>query len=144
MNRLLLLTPDEWESRNAGRLRLVRAGDWPKACPLADPTDCNGEHCDCPLSPPAEFVQACAPCETCRGTRVVLVERDNGGIPAPCPDCRIELVGPCPKCEGVGSCRLCGRSAGWPAARFTLGYGYAVGPPVATDGRWSLDVAVES
>jgi hypothetical protein len=31
---------------------LVVEGEWPKRCPLADPEDCNGEHCDCPLSPP--------------------------------------------------------------------------------------------
>ena len=47
-------------------------------------------------SPPAVFTQACAPCETC-GSQCAdgAFERKQFG----CPDCRIELVGPCPTCE---------------------------------------------
>ena len=101
MTRTLTITALERASAQDGTLWLVRDGDWPKACPLADPESCNGEHCDCRLGPPAEFVQACAPCETCHSTRRssewdVYDMRHN----APCPDCCIELVGSCPTCAG--------------------------------------------
>lgn len=59
--------------------------------------------------PPVEFVQACAPCETCGGThrdghihqgRVCRKTQCFGADGRnPCPDCRIELVGPCTACE---------------------------------------------
>lgn len=101
MTRTLTITALERASAQDGTLWLVRDGDWPKACPLADPESCNGEHCDCRLGPPAEFVLACAPCETCHSTRRssewdVYDMRHN----APCPDCRIKLVGVCPTCAG--------------------------------------------
>jgi len=116
MTRLLItLTAAEWASvQPDGTLWIVREAGWPKACPLADPTACNGEHCDCPLGPPVEFVQACAPCETCHDEGVVF----NGVDYHPCPDCRIELVGPCE----IDGCR-------WSPHR-TLGYAYAIGQPL--------------
>lgn len=64
------------------------------------------------LHPPAEFVQACAPCETCGNARRRTV-RDLSGVETfgvPCPDCRIELVGPCPTCNGGGMIAHCGRT----------------------------------
>lgn len=63
-------------------------------------------------TPPAEFVQACAPCETCGNARRRTV-RDLSGVETfgvPCPDCRIELVGPCPTCNGGGMIAHCGRT----------------------------------
>lgn len=101
MTRTLTITALERASAQDGTLWLVRDGDWPKACPLADPESCNGEHCDCRLGPPAEFVLACAPCGTCHSTRRssewdVYDMRHN----VPCPDCCIELVGSCPTCAG--------------------------------------------
>ena len=91
-----------------------------------------------PNEPPVEFVQACAPCER-RG-----VEHPGCGYLAshwcnkcgqvvPCPDCRIELVGPCPTCDGepfdpkvhLGRCPDCDSTL-----TVTLGHAYAVGQPL--------------
>lgn len=151
MTRPLPITAAEWASVQDGTLWLVREGGWPKACPLADPTDCNGEHCDCPLSPPVEFVQAAAPCVSCEGSRCDLDmchncgneyeepcarHQDHGSAICDqgcCPDCRIELVGECPRCEGTGNellglyrrCTGCGGTG-----TVTLGHAYAVGQPL--------------
>lgn len=64
--------------------------------------------------PPAEFVQACAPCARCKDTRTIHPQT----FPTPCPYCRIELVGPC---------RTCGKPGCEGNRPVTLGYGYAVG-----------------
>lgn len=51
-------------------------------------------------SPPAEFTQACAPCE-CDGSRIDPLHRavpDRQHLRRACTDCRIELVGPCFDC----------------------------------------------
>lgn len=127
-------------------LWLVREGGWPKACPLADPTDCNGEHCDCPLSPPVEFVQASAPCDVCDNTRLVIYRNGDHTEtylgPTPCPDCRIELVGGCPNLGGSHPVRSlgweahCGPVAAWGnchlcnSGTVTLGHAYPVGQPL--------------
>ena len=86
MNRRLTITAAAWASQDAqGRLWLVgeRDDEWT-------------------WLPPAEFVQACAPCETCHDTTGSNVQHgeftrwDLGT----CPSCRIELVGVCPTCSG--------------------------------------------
>lgn len=83
-------------------------------------------------NPPAEFVQACAPCETCGDQRIAVsggpgyfkggkLRHRAGGqtvMEIHCPACRIELVGPCE----IDGCR-------WSPHR-TLGYAYAVGQPL--------------
>lgn len=79
---------------------------------------------------PAEFVQACAPCETCDDTHQLA----NYALRYlyPCPDCRIELVGPCPTCrgwtryEGDGKvCQQCDQSGA-----ITIAHAYAIGEPL--------------
>ncbi len=81
---------------------------------------------------PVEFVQACAPCETCGDQRIAVsggpgyfkggkLRHRAGGqtvMEIDCPACRIELVGPCE----IDGCR-------WSPHR-TLGYAYAVGQPL--------------
>ena len=107
--------------------------------------------------PPAVFVQACAPCETCHNRCSVrrYSPPDGGGYGVadctedPCPDCRIELVldGPCPTCNGAGyeenpagghlieylACHDClGEQT------ITLGSAYAIGQPlpIASFAAW--------
>lgn len=154
--RQLTITAAALASQDAeGRVWLVGEGVWPKMCPHADPEGCNGEHCDCPLSPPAEFVQASAPCESCEDSRCNLDmchdcgneyeepcarHRDHGSAICDggcCTDCRIELVGPCLLCGGsgrtlggplgedVGDCR-CAMTEGL----IVFGHAYAVGSPL--------------
>jgi hypothetical protein len=86
---------------------IIVDGDWPKICPQPDQTGCTGEHCDCPLRPPAEWVALVGKlCETCDGECGVPMLTDIGPDPerwerSVCPDCRgdglarIELFGPC-------------------------------------------------
>lgn len=69
--------------------------------------------------PPVEFVQACAPCETCGGTRI---EPYPGGKQHPCPFCRIELVGPMLVESTVETADM------WRTV--ILGHAYAVGEPL--------------
>jgi hypothetical protein len=97
VTRALTITAAEWASAKDGTLWLVGQG---------------GEHWamrpDAPVLlghlPPAEFVQACAPCETCEGHRSLWhIGTVKNGRPSewrPCPDCCIELVGSCPTCDG--------------------------------------------
>ena len=127
MTRQLTITAAEWASvQPDGTLWIVREAGWPKACPLADPTACNGEHCDCPLGPPVEFVQACAPCARCKDTRVIHAET----FPTPCPYCRVELVGPCPTCKGMGAAKFRNCTICDARGTVTLGYAYAIGQPL--------------
>ena len=74
--------------------------------------------------PPDEFVQACAPCGTCGGQRIAMsggpayfsggkLRHCAGGqtvMEIHCPDCRVELVGQCPSCDGGGMVANCGRT----------------------------------
>lgn len=146
MTTTINLTPAEapaWRVVPAGgTFRLVRDGEqWP--CP---PTTCdlNGNH------PPAEFVQACAPCETCANPIAHMLMVGIIGRHDTCPARRIELVGPCPTCLGktgwhgrdvprtgahnadrwfpCGRCRADHYSA--PTGAVTLGHAYAVGQPL--------------
>lgn len=71
MSRTLTITAADPPIVPGEIVTLVWEGEWPKACSLADPTDCNGEHCDCPLGPPVEFALVCAPCARCDGKRRV-------------------------------------------------------------------------
>ena len=85
--------------------------------------------------PPVEFVQACAPCETCKDERGQVTRWTQEW--RPCPDCRIELVSPCLLCGGsgrtlggplgedVGDCR-CAMTEGL----IVFGHAYAVGEPL--------------
>ena len=90
-----------------------------------------------PSRPPAEFVQACAPCPgvppedptACGGAA-------SFGLNDECVHCRIELVGSCPLCGGTGkwvdcdfACNDCEGTATMP-----LGWAYAVGQPLPI--RW--------
>jgi len=107
-DRTITLTPTEAEkftSLAVGEsMRIVREG---ADCTLGD--HCYAAHDDNAQHPPVEFVQACAPCETCGGThrdghihqgRVCRKTQCFGADGRnPCPDCRIELVGPCTACE---------------------------------------------
>ena len=110
--RTLQLTPTEaaaWAKvPEGGTFWLARpatCSNTSQPCPWRT---CSSSEGTCSPIPPAEFVQACAPCETCGDTREY-----DGGEPResiPCPDCRIELVGPCPECNGGGMVAHCGRS----------------------------------
>ena len=87
--RTLTITAAEWASARDGALWLVREGLW-DAPPDTDVL--AGQSPFRPI-PPVEFVQACAPCETCGNARRRTV-RDLSGVETfgvPCPDCRIEL-----------------------------------------------------
>jgi len=108
-------------------------GGFPLSCPICHDAD---------SVPPVEFVQACAPCE--RNAWGL----DHGPL-FPCVVCRIELVGPCPNCNGDGwwvdadpdprtgepgepyqvFCQQCGEE-GDGAGIVTLGHAYAVGEPL--------------
>mgnify|MGYP000852483563 CR=1 FL=1 len=95
--RTLTITAAEWASVRDGSLWLVQEADVGQGGLLY---------------PPVEFVEACAPCETCGNARRRTV-RDLSGVETfgvPCPDCRIELVGPCPTCNGGGMIAHCGRT----------------------------------
>lgn len=116
MTRHLLLPSGSAGTRQPdGTLWVVMPGD----------RACLNPHKPAHAAPPADLLAAAAPCETCGGRRTVLLERDNGGIPGPCPDCRIELSGGCPmcgpRCSGI----------------VTLGHAYAVGGvlPIVGDGH---------
>jgi len=92
--------------------------------------------------PPAEFVQACAPCETCGDVRRRTV-KDMSGIETfgvPCLNCRIELVSQCSWCYEYGLVADEFRHWG-PRAhnRRTLGYAYAVGSPLVIIAQPSAD-----
>ena len=93
-----------------------------------------------PSRPPAEFVQACAPCPgvppedptACGGAA-------SFGLNDECVHCRIELVGSCPLCGGTGkwvdcdfACNDCEGTATMP-----LGWAYAVGQPLPIIRGWS-------
>jgi len=113
--RNLTITAAEWASVTDGTLWIVREGEHP---------DCDRTYPCIHAAPdePAEFVAACAPCETCDDTR-------NLRHFDPCPDCRIELVGPCVICADempthnpIGP--YCTHT------RRTLSYAYAVGQPL--------------
>ena len=112
MTRALTLTAAEWEV-------LQRDGTaWIAWDAINDPCDHIRYACE-------------APCRRCLGHRWVPGNRDGldyGYHPherQPCPDCRVTLVGECPKCRGEGACRECHRSAGTEKATVTLGYAYA-------------------
>ena len=120
--RTLTITAAEWASVQDGTLWLVREG-WPEGY----------ESVVSPV-PPVEFVQACAPCEnediTC-----------HCGCEGPCPDCRIELVGLCPRCDGRGEVKFdnwgdqCPRCSSH--GTVILGYAYPVGSPLPIIRGWS-------
>lgn len=116
-------TADRW--RADGRFVLFGEGEWPKMCPHSDPTECNGEHCDCPLRPPAAMIEAAQPCETCGDDRVVTADGQRVHTRPvterwiDCPDCkgdgqrRHPITVPC-SCGGTdqglrrdGGCHLC-------------------------------------
>ncbi len=95
-------------------------------------------------TPPVEFVQACAPCETCGDQRIAAsggpgyfkggrLHHLVGGqtvMEIRCPNCRIELVGPCPNCPAVGKCAVCGDKGIYTNGTVILGHAYAVGQPL--------------
>ena len=95
MTRTLKLTPAEWEvlQRN-GTAWIVREGMCGLCIEGGLPHDDIGPCV--PNVEPLELVAAAAPCETCDDTRV---NWDDMGCP--CPDCRITLMGECPKCPGT-------------------------------------------
>lgn len=108
MNRRLTITAAAWASQDAqGRLWLVgeRDDEWT-------------------WLPPAEFVQACAPCEA-DGTSMEcdhknMVWHPGGEVFRKCETCSIKLVGPC---YGDPWCYGCERG-------HVLGYAYVVGQPL--------------
>ena len=87
-----------------------------------------------PIRPPT-FVQACAFCNACDARLW-----DHGqNRKTDCPDCRIELVGPCPACmsagvvphgEGTTTMYRCSNGT------VTLGHAYAVGQPLPISDVW--------
>lgn len=109
-------------------------------------------------TPPVEFVQACAPCETCGDQRIATsggpgyfkggrLHHLAGGqtvMEIRCPDCCIELVSPCLLCGGsgrtlggplgedVGDCR-CAMTEGL----IVFGHAYAVGSPLPIIRGWA-------
>lgn len=96
MTRTLTITVNEWESVRDGHLWIVRPGLCPhKVLP------CGGADCCCAHEPPYDLLAAAAPCETCVNTRRWWDQNATPtGADAPCPDCRITLVGECPYCKG--------------------------------------------
>ena len=157
--RRLTITAAEWASREDGTLWLVREGD-KCSCPPSEGYGhipfCPP--CIYEPAPPVEFVQECAPCDRCEEGCDITMCLDCGedyGEPcarhltaghhasadpygdsvdchACCPDCRIELVRPCPTCrgwtryEGTPWCRpQCDQSGS-----VIIGYAYAVGQPL--------------
>ena len=120
MSRRLTITAAEWASREGDTLWLVRESDvWDE---------------DGLLYQPDEFVEACAPCETCHEGRLwVQTAPDDMQDCGPCPDCRIELWAPCPDCDDDD-----GHTA-------VVGHAYPVGQPERqADGRWAIELAVGS
>lgn len=125
MIRTLSITATEWASVTDGRLWLVRGGD-DCECSSDGGTWAGGGGfvlLPCPVchdadsAPPAEFVQACAPCETCHEGRLwVQTAPDDMLDTGACPDCRIKLLGPCYQ--------------GDPNGLHFLGYAYPVGEPL--------------
>jgi len=88
---ILDLTPEQARQWEQHRACVVPGDQWPKMCPHADPTECSGEHCDCPLGPPEQFRVANEPCPTCGGKGWAW--STIAGFPAhhvksACPDCR--------------------------------------------------------
>lgn len=129
--RTLTITTAEWASVQDGTLWLVREGvpcATPHSCPKFTRQMCRwgGIH------PPAEFVQACAPCETCHNTTGS--NQQHGEFTRwdllTCPDCRIELVGPCLVCQDTLEHYKLPDRMYCSHTRKTLGYAYAVGPPL--------------
>lgn len=123
MSRQLPLTPTEAEKFKAlavgESMWIVRAGE--QDDPMLD------AH-----YPPAEFVQACAPCETCVGPERKIYAN---GVGVSCPACRIKLVGKCRRCRGAGFLvnddgyrTLC--SCGGGRCIVNLGWVYVVGQPL--------------
>ncbi len=127
MNRQLSLTPTE-----AGKFAALAVGE--SMWNVREGADCTlGDHCyaahdDNAQHPPVEFVQACAPCEVCKGTRQVKgMWHESPAEPLfPCPDCRIELLGPNPTATSwTAVCPTWGH-----LGTVTLGYAYATGEPL--------------
>ena len=161
-DRTITLTPTEAEKFAAlavgESMWIVRAGgDCPRCWHGANAP--HADACSRGALPPVEFVQACAPCDACDDLREVnwcathdYCVDDCWASRVPCPDCRIELVGPCPNCNGDGwwvdadpdprtgepgepyqvFCQQCGEE-GDGAGTVTLGYAYAVGRPALVD-----------
>ena len=144
MTRQLTITAAEWASVTDGRLWLVREGERLRTechCSPNPPTLAgqHSPHCNIRRTPapPVEVVQACAPCPEpmCRSGEVQYPEWE--GDARPCPDCRIELVGPCLLCGGSGRtlCGPLGEDVGdcgcvMTEGLITFGYAYAVGQPL--------------
>ena len=134
--RTLTITAAEWASVRDGSLWLVQEADVGQGGLLY---------------PPVEFVEACAPCETCGDERAVFCpdcgERGprecvgDGKPHVDCPDCRIELVRPCPDplhdpTRPDGGWGICAPGA-CDNGTITLGYAYAVGQPLPIIRGWS-------
>lgn len=139
-DRTITPTPTEAEKFTAlavgESMWIVRAGTFR---PSTRPGGMEGIY-----DPPVEFVQACAPCETCEGSRLDdawcgTVCRDMGCTERECPprcsECKLAVHPPCRRCGGGGQdttriiptqCFVCsGTGRGYP-----LGYAYAVGEPL--------------
>ena len=136
MTRTLTITAAEWASVTDGRLWLVRDGRSLDRCDhkyyTCAEVGCDGSGVS---YPPAEFVQACAPCincgnerATCRCAPAPVRHVADCGTFGPCPDCRIELVGPCP-------CDECAESPNGPFT-LILGRAYPVGEPLLIKPHW--------
>jgi hypothetical protein len=152
MNRQLPLTPTEAEKFKAlavgESMWIVRAAVHPdrRSANIGDAFD---EVLQRRLSgPPVEFVQACAPCETCGDQRIAVsggpgyfkggkLRHLAGGqtvMEIRCTACRIELVAICDSCDGQsgsmyggswGGCEPCNASG-----IIHLGWGYPIGQPL--------------
>ena len=142
MTRQLTITAAEWASVQDGTLWLVREGD-DCACSSDGGTWAGGGGfaLSCPIChdadsvPPAEFMQTAAPCvpsapwhERAHAGCNYLPGHFSGGAlycnkcgwAAPCPDCRIELVGPSDACLNPDPMHCA----------VTLGHAYPVGSPL--------------
>jgi len=144
--RTLTITAAEWASGTAdGALWIVREQDSINITDMTGAELNDGGFAATTFyrpGPPAEFVAACAPCETCHDRRYFVdpSTAGRGGIGGmaltdrDCPDCSIELVGPCPQVKGCPagmaplSCGQCHQIV-QVGGTVTLGYGYAVGQP---------------
>jgi len=141
--RTLTITAAEWASITAdGALWIVREQDSINITDMTGAELNDGGFAATTFyrpGPPAEFVAACAPCETCEGHRSLWhIGTVKNGRPSewrPCPDCSIELVGPCPQVKGCPagmaplSCGQCHQIV-QVGGTVTLGYGYPVGQPL--------------
>lgn len=137
MTRQLPLTPTEAEKFKAlpagESMWIVREGMCSLCIEGGNDHESYGVGPCAPNVESLEFWRACAPCETCEDHRSLWhIGTMKNGRPSewrPCPDCRIELVGPCPEPIHLDNTGCTGT--------VTLGYAHAVGQPLPIIRGWA-------